>query len=142
MVKRWSEADSAETLDVGVAKDLGGESLDGRGLLPGIERQASFAAGLLQESFPVPTIFEGNLGQQEAASSAIGDDQAVTSDFDCLGMNREETGGLSWNGSDSGSEPSAARLLSLRSALSNSSVVALRCSRRRWRAYRCGGRCV
>jgi hypothetical protein len=44
---RSSEADSAGIFNIGIAKNLGGESLDGRGPAPGIQRQASFAAGLL-----------------------------------------------------------------------------------------------
>src|SRR5271155_3423544 len=37
-------------------------------------------------------MFDRNLGQQEAAASALGDDQAVTPDFHRLGMNREQKG--------------------------------------------------
>ena len=85
-------SDSAGLFDIGVAEDLGGESLDGCGLAPGIQRQTRFAADLLQKSFPVPTVFDGNLGQQQAAASAIGDEQAVAPDFHCLGMNWEEAG--------------------------------------------------
>ena len=62
-VKRFSKQDSQGNFDIGVGKHLGGESLDGSGLAPGIQRQTSFAAGLLQKSFPVPTVFDGNLGQ-------------------------------------------------------------------------------
>ena len=90
--KRFSEPDSAGNFDIGVGKDLGGKSLDGCGLAPGIQRQAGFAAGLLEKSFPVPTIFGGNLGQQQAAANAIGDEQTVAPDFHCLGMNREQAG--------------------------------------------------
>ena len=37
-VKRFSEADSEGKFDISVGKDLGGESLDGSGLAPGIQR--------------------------------------------------------------------------------------------------------
>src|SRR5229473_2657770 len=45
--------------DIGVGKHLGGESLDRSALAPGVQRQTGFAAGLLQKSFPVPTVFDG-----------------------------------------------------------------------------------
>ena len=83
---------SAGSFDIDVGKDLGGKSLYGCGLAPGIQRQAGFAAGLLEKSFPVPTIFDGNLGQQQAAANAIGDEQAVAPDFHCLGKNRDQAG--------------------------------------------------
>ena len=57
-----------------VGKDLSGESLDGCGLAPGIERQIGFATGLLQKSLAVPAMFGGNLGQQQAAANALRDD--------------------------------------------------------------------
>lgn len=44
---RSSEADSQGSFNIGIAKNLGGESLDDRGLAPRIKGQASFAAGLL-----------------------------------------------------------------------------------------------
>jgi len=91
-VKRFSEADSEGKFDISVGKHLGGESLDGGGLAPGMERQTSLAAGLLQKSFPVPTMFDGNLGQQQAAASAQREDQTVAPDFHCLGINREQAG--------------------------------------------------
>jgi len=90
--KRFSEADSEGKFDISVGKHVGGESLDGSGLAPGIQRQTSLAAGLLQKSFPVPTMFDGNLGQQQAAASAPRDDQTVAPDSHCLGMNREQAG--------------------------------------------------
>ena len=37
-VKRFSEADSEGKFDISVGKHLGGESLDGSGLAPGIQR--------------------------------------------------------------------------------------------------------
>ena len=37
-------------------------------------------------------MFDGNLGEQQTAASALRDDQAVTPDFDRLGMNREQKG--------------------------------------------------
>jgi len=60
--KRFSEADSTGNFGIRVGKHLGGESLDGSGLAPGIQRQTSFAAGLLQKSFPIPTMFDRYLG--------------------------------------------------------------------------------
>src|SRR5216684_4143430 len=83
---------SAQSFDISVAEDLGRERLDGCALAPGIQRQASLAAGLLKKSFPVPTIFDWDLGQQQAASSAIRDEQAVAPDFHCRGMNRGQAG--------------------------------------------------
>jgi hypothetical protein len=62
-VNRFWEADSEGNFGISVGKDLGRESFDGSGLAPGIQRQTSFTAGLLQKSFPVPTMFDGNLGQ-------------------------------------------------------------------------------
>src|ERR1700732_3115743 len=91
-VKRFWEEDSEGKFDISVGKHLGGESLDGSGLAPGIQRQTSLAAGLLQKNFPVPTMFDGNLGQQQAAASAQRDDQTVAPDFHCRGMNREQAG--------------------------------------------------
>ena len=88
----FSEADSAGKFYIRVGKDLGRERLDGCALAPGIQRQDSFAAGLLKKSFPVPTIFDWDLGQQQAASSAIRDEQAVAPDFHCRGMNRGQAG--------------------------------------------------
>ena len=83
---------SAGNFDIGVGKDLSGKSLYGCGLAPGIQGQAGFAAGLLEKSFPVPTIFDGNLGQQQAAANAIGDEQAVAPDLHGLGKNRDQAG--------------------------------------------------
>jgi hypothetical protein len=37
-------------------------------------------------------VFDGNLGQQQAAASAQRDDQTVAPDFHCRGMNREQAG--------------------------------------------------
>ncbi len=83
---------SAGNFDIGVGKDLSGKSLDSCGFAPGIQRQAGFAAGLLEKSFPVPTIFDRNLGQQQAAASAIGNEQTVAPDFHRLGKNRDQAG--------------------------------------------------
>ncbi len=88
----FSEADSAGKFYIRVGKDLGRERLDGCALAPGIQRQASFAAGLLKKSFPTPTVFDWNLRQQQSASSAIRDEQPVAPDFHCLGMNRGQAG--------------------------------------------------
>ena len=59
-------------------------------LAPGVQRQAGFAACLLQKGLPVPAVLDGNLGQQQAAASAQRDDQAMTSDFNSVGMNRKQ----------------------------------------------------
>jgi len=83
---------SAWYCSIEIGKDLGCEGLDGCGFAPGIQGQISFAAGLLQKSLPVPTMFDGYLGKQEAAASALGDDQSVAPDFHCLGMNWKQKG--------------------------------------------------
>ena len=88
----FSEADSAGKFYIRVGKDLRRESLDGRALAPRIQRQTSFAAGLLKKSFPTPTVFDWNLRQQQSASSAIRDEQPVAPDFHYLGMNRGQAG--------------------------------------------------
>ena len=90
--KRFLKTDSAGKFDIAVGKDLGGESLDGCGLAPGIQRQTSLVAGLLQKSFPVPTMFDRDLGQKQAAASAFRNEQAVAPDFHRVGMNRKQAG--------------------------------------------------
>ena len=90
--RKLLERDSPGNFDIGVGKDLGGKSLDSCALTPGVRRQTGFAAGLLEKSFPVPTIFSGNLRQQQAAANPIRDEQTVAPDFHCLGMNRKQAG--------------------------------------------------
>jgi hypothetical protein len=86
----FSEADSAGNFDIGVGKDLGSESLESCGLAPGVQWQGRLAAGLLQKSFPVPTMFDRDLGQQQAAPISFHYHQAVAPDFHRIGMNREQ----------------------------------------------------
>src|SRR5580700_5191977 len=64
-------ADSTCSFDIGIAKDLSAESLDGCIPAPGTERQASFAAGLIEKGFAVPILFHGYLGQQQTTVSAL-----------------------------------------------------------------------
>ena len=72
MVHVSFRTDSACTFDLGIAKNLGGKRLKGCVLAPGIERQSSFAAGLIEKSLAVPILFHWNLGQEQAAVSALG----------------------------------------------------------------------
>ena len=75
-----------------ITKDLGSKSLDGCGVPPGIRWQARFAAGLPEKSLPVPILFDGNLGQEQAAARALRDDETVAPDFHRFGTNRDQTG--------------------------------------------------
>lgn len=44
-----------------ISKDLCRKRLDGGALLPGVQRQARFAAGLLEEGHAIPVMFYRNL---------------------------------------------------------------------------------
>ena len=58
-----------------------GEGFDGRALLPGIRRQAGFAASLLEKGDAVPAVFDRDLRQQQAAASVLADHQSVPSNL-------------------------------------------------------------
>ncbi len=68
--RKFLRAHSTRIFGVVIAKYLSGESFDGCVFTPGIERQAGFAAGLLEKSFGAPIVFDGNLGQEQAAAAA------------------------------------------------------------------------
>src|SRR5208282_2354430 len=74
---------------IGVGKDFSGECLNDCIFAPGIERQTGFEAGLVEKSLPIPAIFGGHLGEEQATAGADGDHQAVPAYLDCAGMNRE-----------------------------------------------------
>ena len=65
---------------------LCGEGFDGRAILPGVERESGFAAGLLEESDAIPMALDGNLRQKQAAASSHADEQAMASDLDRFGV--------------------------------------------------------
>ena len=69
------------------SENFGSEGFDGGAFLPGVEREAGFAAGLFEEGGAVPVVLGGDLGQEQAAHSEQGDEQAVASDFDRFGRN-------------------------------------------------------
>ena len=62
------------------SEHFSGEGLDGRAILPCIQWQAGFSAGLFEESRAVPVVFRRYLGQKEAAASGHTDQQTVPSD--------------------------------------------------------------
>ena len=70
-----------------VGEDFGGEGFQLRPGLPGIWRQAGFPAGLLEEGDAVPSVLERHLRQQQAATVAQADQQAVASNFHLLRLN-------------------------------------------------------
>ena len=71
-----------------IAEDFGGEGLEGCAFLPGVRRESSLAAGLLEEGGAVPIVLDGDLRQQQAAAAMLADEQAVASDFNGFRFNR------------------------------------------------------
>lgn len=64
-----------------VAENFGGEGIQAGAGLPGVERQAGFSAGLFEESDAVPSALDRYLREQQAATGAKADQQAVSSNF-------------------------------------------------------------
>jgi len=71
-----------------VPKDFSGEGFDDSTFLPSIGGKPSFAAGLLEKGYTVPTALHRDLRQQQAAATMPGDEQAVAAYFNFLGGNR------------------------------------------------------
>jgi len=71
-----------------LTKDFSGEGFDSGAVLPCVERQSGFAAGLLKKCGPVPCVLDGDLGQQQAAATVPGNEEPVASDFDLFGWDR------------------------------------------------------
>ena len=78
-----SDLDSSER--VLIPENLGREGLDDCALLPRIERQACLPASLLEESGPIPTVFDRHLRQKQAATAVDADQQPVMANFDGVG---------------------------------------------------------
>jgi len=68
-----------------ITENFGGERLEGGSLLPGVGREAGFAAGLLKEGQAIPAVLDRNLGQEEAAVQAEADHQTMPADLDLIG---------------------------------------------------------
>src|SRR5256885_1820891 len=66
-------------------KTLCGESLDPCAVLPGVRRQACFAAGPFEEPFAGPDRLPRHLRQQDSPTVAPGRPRSVTSDFTTAG---------------------------------------------------------
>jgi len=71
-----------------IPKHFCGERLDRGALFPGIQRQAGFATGLLEEGLAVPVVFQGNLWQEQPSMPRHADQKPMASDFDGFGLNR------------------------------------------------------
>lgn len=69
-----------------VAENFCAKGLNRRSLLPGVRRQVSFAASVLEEGIPVPLMLDCDLWQQQAAAPVLTDEQSVSSDFDGIGV--------------------------------------------------------
>jgi hypothetical protein len=69
------------------SENFGGEGFNGRTLLPCVQRQAGFAAGLLEKGSAVPVALGWHLRQKQAATPGHGDQQAVASDLDGVDRN-------------------------------------------------------
>src|SRR5690349_3635003 len=67
-----------------VAKNFCGEGFEGGAGLPCVWRQAGFSAGLLQKSGTIPSMLDGNLGQEQAAAATHRDQQTVPTDLHLL----------------------------------------------------------
>src|SRR5690348_3431401 len=67
-----------------VSEHFGCEGLDEGAMAPGVGRESGLEADLFQEGFAVPAVLGGDLRQQQTAAGAVGDDQAVASDFNLL----------------------------------------------------------
>src|SRR5712671_7158519 len=67
------------------AKDFGSEGFNGRAFFPRIQRQTGFAAGLLQEGCAVPSVLDGDLGQEQAATAMPGNEKSVAAHFNLFG---------------------------------------------------------
>ena len=67
------------------AKDFGSEGFNGRAFLPCVRRQSRFAAGLLQEGCAVPSVLDGDLGQEQAATAVPSDEKSVAAHFNLFG---------------------------------------------------------
>src|SRR5712671_5034059 len=68
-----------------LAKNFGSEGFKGRAFLPCVRRQSRFAAGLLQEGCAVPSMFDGDLWQEQAATAVPGDEKSVAAHFNLFG---------------------------------------------------------
>lgn len=75
-------------LDGLIAEYFRDKGLDGCAFLPCVEGQPGLAAGLLEESGAIPFVFDGDLGQEQAAAAVLSDEETVASDFDFFGVNR------------------------------------------------------
>src|SRR5438876_823112 len=85
LFRSWACLEFREALLRGVllSEDLSRKFFDpGIGGLPGARREPGFHTSLVEECLAVPSIFAGDLRQQETCETASADDQAVTSDFD------------------------------------------------------------
>src|SRR6476660_5797739 len=71
-----------------VAENFGGKSFNPGAMSPCIARQTGLQAGLFQKDSSVPAMLRRNLRQQQSASSAVRDHQAVRANLDFLGCNR------------------------------------------------------
>jgi hypothetical protein len=71
--------------EVFLSKHFGGERFDFCTLLPRVERQSGFAAGLFEKHHSVPVMFDRNLRQEQAAMAQHRNQQTVAADFDDFG---------------------------------------------------------
>ena len=73
-----------------VGENLTGECLQHcLGSAPGVRRKLRFAAGFAQELLGREIVFDGDLGEKQAALLATRDEQAVAANFDLFQTNRE-----------------------------------------------------
>src|ERR1700757_2357735 len=70
-----------------VPEDFCGERFDHRAVLPCVEGQAGFAAGLFQEGGSIPVVLDRYLREQQPAPSGHADQQAMATDLDRVGRN-------------------------------------------------------
>src|ERR1700692_2519889 len=78
----------APSLAIFVTKNFGCEGFDHSAMLPGIQRQSGFAAGLFQKGDAIPPMLDRDLRQQQAATTVPVDVQSVAADFDLVGVDR------------------------------------------------------
>lgn len=71
-----------------IAEYFGGKGFDGCALSPCVQGQAGFAASLFEERGAVPSVFDRDLGQQQASVAMLANEQTVVADFDFFGGNR------------------------------------------------------
>lgn len=71
-----------------VAENFCRECFDACSCAPRIGWKTGFSAGLLKECYAVPSVFNGNLRQEQASSGTKGDDQAMRADFNLFCCDR------------------------------------------------------